>query len=191
MARLSKEETRRKLRDALVAEVVENGMSSVNIARIVERAKVSAGTVYVHFENKDDMLRQIYMELKAELHACITQHRAQSDSARLVREMWFGMFRFVRDRPHDFLFLDYATAAKILLPEQQAIAHGYGDDIAALLRRGVVDGTLADLDPGLLSLLLVAPAMQLSRSAVLSRQPIPETLVEQAFDRVWLSIANH
>lgn len=191
MARLGKEETRRKLRDALVAEVVENGISSVNIARIVARAKVSAGTVYVHFENKDDMLRQVYMELKADLHACITQARAQIDSAQLVRGMWFGMFHFVRGRPHDFLFLDYATAAKILLPEQQAIADDYGEEIAALLRRGVDDGTLADLDTGLLTLLLVAPAMQLARSAVLSGQPIPETLIEQAFDRVWLSIANH
>ncbi len=191
MARTSKEVTRRKLRDALVVEVVENGISSVNIARIVERAKVSAGTVYVHFENKDDMLRQVYMELKAELHACITQARARSDSARLVREMWFGMFGFVHGRPHDFLFLDYATAAKILLPEQQAIADAYGDEITALLRRGVDDGTLANLDPGLISLLLVAPAMQLARNAVLSGQPIPESLIEQAFDRVWLSIANH
>ncbi|MBT2131116.1 TetR/AcrR family transcriptional regulator [Aliiroseovarius lamellibrachiae] len=191
MARLSKNDTRKKLRDALVAEVVENGISSVNIARIVERAKVSAGTVYVHFENKDDMLRQIYIELKAEFHGSITQHRAETDSARLVREMWFGMFRFVRDRPHDFLFLDYAAAAKILLPEQQVISDGYADDIAALLRRGVDDGTLADLDPGLLSLLLVAPAMQLARGAVLSGQQIPEPLIAKAFDRVWLSIANH
>ena len=61
MPRLSKSETREKLRDALVAEVVENGISSLNVAGIVSRAKVSAGTIYVHFENKDDMLRKVYM----------------------------------------------------------------------------------------------------------------------------------
>jgi hypothetical protein len=49
---------------------------------------------------------------------------------------------------------------------------------------------LADLDTSLLSLLLVAPAMQLARSAVLSGQKIPETLIEQTFERVWLSIAK-
>lgn len=191
MPRLSKEETRKKLRDALVAEVVENGISSVNVAGIVKRAKVSAGTVYVHFENKDDMLRQVFLELKTEFHNAVTEHRGATDSAQLVRGMWFAMFRFVRARPHDFLFLEYANAAKILLPEQQAVADGYAADIAALLQRGVDDGTLADLETSLLSLLLVAPAMQLARSAVLSGQPIPDPLIEQTFDRVWLAIAKN
>ncbi|WP_417599581.1 TetR/AcrR family transcriptional regulator [Pararhodobacter oceanensis] len=191
MARLSKAKTRAKIRDALVAEVVENGLAAVNVAGVVQRAQVSAGTVYVHFESKDDMLRQVYMEIKAEFHDCITKHHEEADSARLVREMWFAMFRFVRARPKDFLFLEYANAANILLPEQQAITDGYAADIAALLKRGVDDGTLADLDASLLSLLLVAPAMQLARSAVLSGRTTPEPLIEQTFERVWLSIANH
>ncbi|PVH27819.1 TetR family transcriptional regulator [Pararhodobacter oceanensis] len=175
----------------MVAEVVENGLAAVNVAGVVQRAQVSAGTVYVHFESKDDMLRQVYMEIKAEFHDCITKHHSETDSTRLVREMWLAMFRFVRARPKDFLFLEYANAANILLPEQQAITDRYAADIAALLKRGVDDGTLADLDASLLSLLLVAPAMQLARSAVLSGQTTPEPLIEQTFERVWLSIANH
>jgi AcrR family transcriptional regulator len=190
MPRLTKKETRIKLRDALVAEVVENGISALNVAGIVTRAKVSAGTVYVHFENKDDMLRQVYMELKADFHSAITENQGATDSAQLVRDMWFAMFDFVRTRPQDFLFLDYASAAKILSPEQQEITDKYAAEIAALLKRGVDDATLADLDTSLLSLLLVAPAMQLARSAVLSGQAIPETLIEQTFERVWLSIAK-
>ena len=74
--------------------------------------------------------------------------------------------------------------AKVVFPDK------YAADIAALLKRGGDDGTLADLDTSLLSLLLVAPAMQLARSAVLSGQKIPETLIEQTFERVWLSIAK-
>lgn len=189
MPRTSKDMTRQKLRDALVAEAVENGIAAVNIARIVKRAKVSAGTVYVHFESKDDMLRQVYLQLKSEFHDHVTRHRDEPDSAKLVRHMWFDMFDFVRDRPRDFLFLEYAAAAKLLPPEQQAIADGYARDIAALLRRGVDDGTLAPLEPGLLSLLLVAPAMQLARGAVIAGRPITQEVVSQAFDRVWLSIA--
>jgi len=190
MPRLSRTDTRTKLRDALVAEVVENGIASVNVSGIVKRANVSAGTIYVHFENKDAMLRQIYMELKSEFHDCITKNRTETNTAKLLRDMWFGMFEFVRMQPQDFLFLEYAGAAKILLPQQQAKADGFAKDIAALFQRGVDEGTLADLDTNLLSLLLVAPAMQLARRTILSGQPIPEPLIEQTFERVWLSIAN-
>ncbi|MBT0956410.1 TetR/AcrR family transcriptional regulator [Alphaproteobacteria bacterium KMM 3653] len=175
----------------MVAEVVENGISALNVAGIVTRAKVSAGTIYVHFDTKDDMLRQVYLEVKAEFHSTITAQRNTAQSAQLVRDMWFAMFDFVRSRPADFLFLEYASSAKILLPEQQAITDGYAADIAALLKRGVDDGTLADLDTSLLSLLLVAPAMQLARRAVLSDEAVSDSLIEQTFSRVWLSIAKH
>ncbi len=191
MARLSKEATRKKLRNAVVEGVVRNGISSVNVSGIVQLAKVSAGTVYVHFENKDDMLRQVYMEIKAEFHDCITAQCEETDSVQLVRNMWFSMFRFVRAHPKDFLFLEYVNQVSILLPEQQAVADEYAANIAALLQRGVDDGTLADLDTSLLSLLLVAPAMQLARTIVLKGWDIPETLIEQTFERVWLSIAKH
>jgi hypothetical protein len=59
MPRTNKDMTRKKLQDALVAEVVENGIAAVSITRMVNRAKVSAGTVFVRFEDKDDMLRQV------------------------------------------------------------------------------------------------------------------------------------
>ncbi|MCK0122156.1 TetR/AcrR family transcriptional regulator [Loktanella sp. F6476L] len=191
MPKPTKPVTRTKIRDALVAEVVEKGIAAVNVAGIVKRAKISAGTVYVHFENKDDMLRQVYMELKAEFHSAITEDGNATDSTQRVRNMWFAMFRFVRERPQDFLFLEYANAAKILSPDEQATVDGFAKDIAARLKRGVDDGTLVDLDTGLLSLLLVAPAMQLARRAVLSGEPIPENLIVQTFDRVWLSIAKN
>jgi hypothetical protein len=47
------------------------------------------------------MLRQFYMELKSEFYQCITKHRTETDSAQLVQNMWFAMFRFVRMRPQD------------------------------------------------------------------------------------------
>ena len=181
---------RKKLQDALVAEVVENGIASVNVTRIVNRAKVSAGTVYVHFENKDDMLRKVYLQLKADFHGYVIRHRDETDTIKMVRFMWFDMFDFVQERPQDFLFLEHANAAKILSPDQQAVADEYIEDIGALLRRGVDDGTLAPLDTELLSLLLVAPARQLARSAVISERSINPEIISQTFDRVWLSIAN-
>ncbi|GLQ35660.1 hypothetical protein GCM10007939_19430 [Amylibacter marinus] len=191
MPRTSKDITRKKLQDALVIEVVENGIAAVNITRIVNRAKVSAGTVYVHFENKDDMLRQIYLQLKADFHSYATRHRDETDSAKMVRYMWFDMFEFVRERPQDFLFLEHASAAEILLPDQVSIVTQYIEDINTLLRRGVDDGTLAPLDIELLSLLLLAPARQLARQTVISGPPITLDIISQTFDRVWLSIANH
>ncbi|WP_108813266.1 TetR/AcrR family transcriptional regulator [Loktanella sp. Alg231-35] len=190
MPRSTKEQTGKKLRDAVVAEAVENGIGTVGVSAVVARAKVSAGTVYVHYQNKDDMLARVYMDLKAELHARITDGLETTNTTELIREMWFNMFAFVSERPRDFLFLEYCSTAKLLNPDQQRVVDGYTEDIGDVLQRGIDDGTLAPLDRRLLTLMLIAPAERLARRAVLSGENIPTETIEQIFDRVWLSISN-
>ncbi|SLN60338.1 putative HTH-type transcriptional regulator [Pseudoruegeria aquimaris] len=184
-----KEKTRARLRSAIVAEAVEKGLSGLTVGGVVARAKVSAGTVYVHFANKDDMLRQCYLELKRAFHEASTTGRDLPDTAAMIRSMWVHMFEWVAAHPLEFLFLEQASLANILTPEQAGEVRLYAEDIAALLRRGVEDGTLAPLDPDVLSLLLTAPAMQLARKAVAQGQAISTDDVDLIFNRVWRAIA--
>lgn len=191
MPRMTKDETNAKLRAAVVAEAVEKGLSNVNVAAIVARAGVSAGTIYVHYRNKDDMLRQVYLQTKAEFHRDLLAAQEERGSHAMIRRMWFTLFDFVRDRPREFLFLEQGATARILTPQQQQIVDGYAADIAALLERGVVDGTLAPIGTDMLTLLLTAPAMQMARSAVMSGNAIAPEAAQGVFERVWLSIASN
>lgn len=195
MARTTKDETRQKLRHAVVAEAVEKGFGAVSVAGVVARANVSAGTVYVHFENKDQMLRDIYMEIKTEFHTTLMRDdkngQGAQNSKTKIRNMWFDMFEFLSHSPLDLLFLEYGNAAKILTRAQQGVVDGFAKDIADILRAAVNDGTLAPLDPKILSLLLLAPAMQMSRGAALRGETIAQSTIQNTFDRVWLSIENN
>lgn len=190
MPRTSKDSTRKKLREAVVAEAVENGIGSLSVAGVVDRAKVSAGTVYVHFHTKEDMLQQVFLEIKREFHEIMLRSKSEETSQAMIRRMWFDMFDFVADKPQDFLFLEYGNSARFLTPEQEKEAHQMYAEIGEMLQRGIDDGTLAQLDVTLISMLLVAPAMQLARSAVLKDKRLAQTVVETTFDRVWRSIAN-
>ena len=190
LPRLTKEQTGKKLRDAVVAEAVENGIGAVGVSAVVARAKVSAGTIYVHYKNKDDMLAQIYMELKAVLHTHVFDGVDTTSTSKMIRQMWFNLFDFVNETPSNFLFLEYCSTAKLLSADQQRVIDGYTEDIGAVLQRGIDDGTLAPLDRRLLTLMLIAPAERLARRAVLSGEKIQTETIEQIFDRVWLSISN-
>lgn len=189
MPRMTKAQTRQKLRDAVVAEAVDRGFGAFSVGGVVERAKVSAGTVYVHFDSKEDMLQQVFLEVKAEFHAIMVRSRTAPTSAAMIRAMWFDMFAFVAANPAKFLFLEYGNSARFLTPEQDLHVHSMSIEINDMLRSGIRDGTLADLDAATMSLLLVAPAMQLARSAVAQGTEIPKQQLEDIFARVWRSIA--
>ncbi|GHB28069.1 TetR family transcriptional regulator [Pseudovibrio japonicus] len=191
MPRLTKQATRAKIREAVVAEATENGISATSVGGVVQRANISAGTIYVHFDNKEDMLQKIYLEIKTEFHELMMHAAKQTDDSEMIREMWFSLFQFVSDHPKDFLFVEYAGAAKILTEEQGKQVLKMQQEISGLLERAKASGSVADLPTNVISVLLIAPAMQLARSAVLKDTPVPQETVELTFDRVWLSISGN
>lgn len=189
MPRLTKQATRAKIREAVVEEATENGINATSVAGVVNRANISAGTIYVHFKNKEDMLQKIYLEIKTEFHALMLAAAEQTNDKQMISQMWFSLFEFVSDHPKDFLFIEYAGASKILTNEQTKQVSVMEQEIRALLERAKASGTLADLPVSVISVLLIAPAMQLARSATLKNLRIPQATINLTFERVWLSIS--
>lgn len=185
-----KSDVRKRLRDAVVAEVTEKGIGATSVAAVVTRAKVSTGTVYLHFKNKDDMLRQVYLEIKTEIHTIMVAARSEPTSAAMIRRMWIDMFRFVQTNPNDFLYLEFAGAAHVLTDAQQKQVGAMEDEVADMLQTAIDDRTLAPLPVSTVIVLLVSPVMMLARMSTLKGIPISSDTIDLTFERVWRSIEN-
>ncbi|MGA2521581.1 MAG: helix-turn-helix domain-containing protein, partial [Acidimicrobiales bacterium] len=59
--------TRRALRDAFVALVLERGYDRLTVEDITERADVARPTFYAHYAHKEDLLTSVFTELIADL----------------------------------------------------------------------------------------------------------------------------
>jgi AcrR family transcriptional regulator len=59
--------TRRQLREALVASILERGWDAVNVKDVCERAEIGRSTFYVHFADKEELLLSGFDELHAAL----------------------------------------------------------------------------------------------------------------------------
>lgn len=57
-----KEQTRKKLIDAAISLILENGYDAVTIDQIVERADVGKGTFYLHFKDKENLVWDVIHE---------------------------------------------------------------------------------------------------------------------------------
>mgnify|MGYP001817797954 CR=1 FL=1 len=57
------------LRRSLLELVAERGFRGTSMAAVAERAGVAAGTTYVHYASKDELIIATYVEIKAELAA--------------------------------------------------------------------------------------------------------------------------
>ncbi len=68
MARLRSPEKRSAILDAAVLEIARDGLGATT-ARIAERAGVAAGTLFTYFASKEQLLNELYFELKSESYA--------------------------------------------------------------------------------------------------------------------------
>lgn len=64
--------TRRALRDALVALILEKGYEAITVQDITDRADLNRGTLYLHYRDKQDLLLSSSVDAHAELTARFT-----------------------------------------------------------------------------------------------------------------------
>jgi AcrR family transcriptional regulator len=75
--------TREALRGALLALMVERGWDAIDVQSLCERANIGRSTFYLHFPNKEDLLRSSFGDLQTMLLGQ-TAKRALGSSKRLV-----------------------------------------------------------------------------------------------------------
>ncbi|MEM1037472.1 MAG: TetR/AcrR family transcriptional regulator [Pseudomonadota bacterium] len=188
MARPTREEIEHNIRKAVVQTVVEQGIGSVSVGEIAKRAKVSPGTIYLHHANKEDMLQSVYLQIKTEFHEIMIASRDEVSSEAMLRRMWFDMFEFVSTYPLDFLFIEDAGAASVLTDKQKGDIAYMAGDIRGMVQRAIDDETLADMAADMAVTLMVGPALLLAKRMSASREEQDQALINQTFDRVWLSV---
>jgi len=190
VARPKDDEKRQAIRDAVVAVVIEGGLTNVSISKIAKRAGVSAGTIYLYFSSKEELLQQTYLDIKISFFNTMMDAAATEDkSDAKIRAMWFALFDFVVAHPNDFLFSEFVGAAHLIDAASQAQIEKNTSRATAILRAAIKDGTIEDAPIASIQAVLMAPAVQLARSAAWGQKPVKRALMRDTFDMVWRGLA--
>ncbi|MEU8760069.1 TetR/AcrR family transcriptional regulator [Streptomyces sp. NPDC048659] len=114
MTRADAVRNRRLLMDAAAAEFAANGMD-VSITRIATRAGVGKGTVFRHFDTKEQLLAEVFSDRLEELVAVGRRlAEAEDAGAALFEFMTAGVEIHVRDR-------SFCQAAAALSPREPSV----------------------------------------------------------------------
>jgi len=139
MARLRSPEKRSAILQATAHEIAETGLGAP-IAKIAQRAGLAEGTLFTYFMNKDELLNELYLELKNEVYDKINADFPHKGSLqRRVWHIWSS-------------FLDWAIAfpakrkASMLLYVSDLITPE--TRLRTGVKRGAVDATLEELERG-------------------------------------------
>ena len=140
----SREEIREMALSAAEQIVVEQGYKGLSARKIAAAIGYTVGTLYLVFQNLDDLILHINARTLDRLHARMTQSQANSGDARdYLLQLGQVYIRFANDDPHR-----WAMVFEHRFSEDQAVPAWYQEKITrmfALVEEGL--GPLAKQHP--------------------------------------------
>ena len=101
----------------------ENGIHATSTASIVKAAGVATGTLFHHFSNKEELVTQLYLNVKKEL----AQHAIQSnnvtcDLEKQAKLFWNNALDWAISHPQKLLFCQQLASSQILSADKRLTA---------------------------------------------------------------------
>jgi AcrR family transcriptional regulator len=181
MARVKSPEKRTAILRAAVHEIAEAGLGAPT-AKIARRAGVAAGTLFTYFTDKEELLNELYLELKGEVYTTVNSNFPHKGSLeRRARHIWSGLLDWTIEFPEKRKVSAQLNVSDLITPETRT---------RAAAGRGTIDTTLSELGTrrGLPAGFATATmsAMQEATMEFITKHPKQrKELIEQAFHVFW------
>jgi AcrR family transcriptional regulator len=166
--------------------ITEHGFHATPMSMVAKQAGVAAGTIYHYFSSKEELINQLYAELKQKMGAALLQNDAGSSN---IRERFFRFYRnlyahFIQ-HPDEFGFLEqYANSPYITQASKEQNQQFYKPVVDFLLQ-GMELGVLRSMEQELITALVYGHVVSVAKLQLSGQLEITDTRLEQAIQSCW------
>jgi AcrR family transcriptional regulator len=187
MARARSPEKRSAILRAAVDEIAESGLGAPT-AKIASRAGVAAGTLFTYFANKEELLNELYLELKGEVYARVNADFPHKGSLeRRARHIWSSSVGWGIEFPERRKVSMQLNVSDLITPETRMRTAAEGSAVDETLRELGNRGALRGLPAGFAGAAM--GAMQEAAMKFIAQQPKRrEELIERGFQVFWRAV---
>jgi AcrR family transcriptional regulator len=98
---------REAILQAMLDLVAERGFHDAPMSLVAKRAGASAGIIYHYFPSKDELIRALYLHVKAKMGEFLVEGQiAGMLPEQAFKRVWMNAYRFYRTHQQEMKFLD-------------------------------------------------------------------------------------
>jgi len=187
--RVKSNEKRIALLNATLSLVINNGFHDAPMSKIAKLAEVSPATIYIYFENKQDLINQLYLEIKATYS---TQAFENYDVNQPIKEsfqqIWFNIANFKINQVEEANFLSQCDNTPMIDEESRQKGLKHLQPLLDLWERGQQKGVIKLISPYLLYAYTIYPLAFLTTMQQNDSFKLTEKNLNEAFLAAWDSI---
>jgi AcrR family transcriptional regulator len=175
--------------NATVRMVNEIGFVSSSVSKIAKEADVSPATIYVYYNNKEDLLVSTYVAIKKKLGGAILKDFDTSLPIRdIFRQLWMNMFEFIQQYPEYFQFTEqFSNSPYSDLVDKNEVEQTY-QPVMQVLQRGIEQKIIKDVEFDILAAFIFYPIYSLCNKRICVNFEKKEKNIETAYSLAWDAI---
>jgi len=175
--------------EATLTLISERGFHNTPMSLIAKTSGVSAGIIYHYFANKEELINELYKEIKFEyFHAILADYSEEISVKERFYSMWNNFIRYSLSNPSKVLFLDQFENSPLV----KHVEEDFTEVIAPffqLFGQGLEEGIFISLHPLVLFELSFAPAAALVKRHIAGFVKMDDELIQAVSNACWDAIA--
>jgi AcrR family transcriptional regulator len=179
--------------EAALKLFTERGFHGTSTAQISKEASVATGTLFNYFPTKEDLINNLYFEVKGDLSRAMGENiEAESTFQNKLRKIWSNLVKWGVDNQEEFLFVgQFCSSPYITKFTREEVMKEYVF-LHDLVKEGIANGEIRDFSPEL----TISMFYQASRTVVNfildSDSLLDENkIIDDGFQIIWRGLAKN
>ena len=173
--------------DAALELFSENGFHGTPMTLLAERANVGIGTIYRYFKNKEEVINNLYRDLKNESVAAMRENVLKEMP---IREQYIAIFenllKYYITHPKKFLFLEQYTYSPFINSRiKQDVCSAYAESLVSFIEYGKKHQVIKDLSDQVIFATANGQVVSLAKMHIAGEICLDDKMIRSAIETSW------
>ncbi|BDD10587.1 AcrR family transcriptional regulator [Fulvitalea axinellae] len=166
----------------------EQGFHGASMGKIAKEAGVSPATLYLYYENKDDMIRKVYLQENARMAEAVLGKMSGESFRQRLRSIFMAYYHYILESPQSFRFMEQYLNCPCLSGNCVKAMQDSFAELFKLLRAGKRDGLLRNVSDDMLFAFLFFPVGKVAKATLTKAMSPTADDLEDMFDMSWSAV---
>jgi len=159
--------------------ISERGVHNTPMSKIAADANVAVGTIYHHFDSKEEILNELYLDIKKEFGACIGSALAETRSAEEVfSEVFQAIYFYYTENPLKYSFTEQVAFTPIITEKVKNEARQHYKSMYLFFEKNIKEGILRDIPLDLMAELCYGNIKTVIQMKLSNHQSVTDSILQ-------------
>jgi len=125
--------------------VVKQGVHATPMSQVAKEANVAVGTIYHYFENKNQIIEEIYLMIVQDYGVVLLANLPDADFKKQYETIWINLYNYFVGNPLAFSFVEFIAVPPMISKEMLTQSVSYIHNIRDFFLEGIKKKEIKDV----------------------------------------------